>query len=183
MTLRKFAFMVFTTIGIGMGVGLIHSISKLFTDMGVFFGLQVGGFVSTTALMGFWAYLTLNFLVRGLIPPRLWQSIQLLLIAVIFVDMIYLRYINEGQTGSIWPFVGYASWPLAIALIVAYAKAKLSGASAFVPAIFFLYVFTVVEWYVALKFDIAGLTTVVGTILLAANSYLILILGRLLRTV
>lgn len=181
MTLRKFAFMVFTTIGVGMLVGILHSVTKIFTNIGLFYGIQVGGFVSTTALMGFWAYLTLNFLVRGLIPPRLWQWIQLVVAAIVFVDMIYLRYIREGQTGSIWPYVGYASWPLTISLIISYIKAKVSGKNAFIPAVFFLYVFTIVEWYVALKFDEPGLTTAVGTILLACNSYLILLLGRLLR--
>lgn len=182
MTLRKFAFMVLTTVGIGILVGAVHALTDLFADIRLFFGIEVGGFVSATALMGFWAYLTLNFIVNGVIPPALWRWMQVLLVIVAYVDMIYLRYLTEGQgQGAIWPYVGFASWPLLIALAVAYVKARESGKNAFIPAVFFLYVFTAIEWYVALKSGYTGLSVVIGSILLVCNSYLILLLGRLLR--
>ncbi|WP_018131490.1 KinB-signaling pathway activation protein [Effusibacillus pohliae] len=183
MTLRKFAFMVGTTVGLGILVGALHALTKIFADIGLFIGMQVGGFVSATALMGFWAYLTLNFIVKGFLPERFWRWVQMLMVAIVYFDLIYLRYLTQGQgTGAIWPYVGFASWPLAIALAVAWVKAKVSGKNAFVPALFFLYVFTIIEWYVALKSGQPGLTIVIGTILLACNSYLILLLGRILRS-
>lgn len=192
MNLRRFVFMVATTVMIGILIGTLNAVTKIFTDVGLFFGMQMGGFVSATALMGFWAYLTLNFLVRGMIPQQLWKWIQLVIIAVVYIDFIYLRYMFEGQgTQSVWPYIWFATWPLLIALAMSYLKAKDSGRTAFVPAFFFLYVFTVVEWYVALRMGVdlkrkgmlqqEGLITVIGTILIGCNSYLILILGRLLR--
>ncbi|MFC4765912.1 KinB-signaling pathway activation protein [Effusibacillus consociatus] len=186
MTLKRFGFMVLTTVAVGMLVGVLHSLTDIFANIRLFFGFEVGGFVSATALMGFWAYLTLNFIVKGFLPQRLWHWVQAFLILVVYVDMIYLRYITAGQgTGSVWPYVGFATWPLVIALIVAYVKSKVSGKKAFIPAVFFLYVFTTIEWYVALKFGSAtgetGLTIMIGTILLACNSYLILLLGRIIR--
>lgn len=182
MTLRKFGFMVITTVAVGILIGVLHAVTDLFADIRLFFGVEVGGFVSATALMGFWAYLTLNFIVRGVLPQRVWEWVQGLIVVVVYVDMIYIRYMTEGQgTGSIWPYVWFATWPLLVSLVVAYVKALDSGMRAYVPAVFFLYVFTAIEWYVALKSGFAGLTVIIGTILLACNSYLILLLGRILR--
>lgn len=185
MNLKRFGFMVITTVAVGIITGILHSLTDIFVNIRLFFGVEVGGFVSATALMGFWAYLTLNFMVKGFLPQRFWQWVQGLLIVIVYVDMIYLRYVTQGQgTVSIWPYVGFATWPLVIALLVAYFKAKQSGGKAFIPAVFFLYVFTAIEWYVALKIGsqtgASGLAIMIGTILLACNSYLILLLGKIL---
>lgn len=181
MNLRKLFFLIISTIGVGIIVGIFHSITRMFAEIGLVWGAGTGGFVATTALMGFWAYLTLNYMVEGLLPQTLWRWIQGLVVLVVYVDFIYLRYSWGGQTGSIWPYVGFATWPLVIAMLVAFWKVKLSGKTAFFPAVFFLYVFTIIEWSIALKFNQSGVSTVLGSILLACNSYLILILGRLLR--
>ncbi|BCJ87297.1 KinB-signaling pathway activation protein [Effusibacillus dendaii] len=182
MNLKKFSFMVVTTVLVGILTGMLNAVTGLFANLELFFGFQAGGFVSATALMGFWAYLTLNFIVRGFLPVRFWRWLQVLVIVVVYIDFVYIRYITEGQnTGSIWPYVWFATWPLLVSIIAAYFKVKQSGKDSFVPALFFMYVFTIVEWFVALKSGLTGLTIMIGTILLACNTYLLLILGPLLR--
>lgn len=182
MNLKRFSILVGSVVLTGIAVGVLLVASGLFAMLPLVYGAIAGGFVSATALMGFWAYLTLNFIVRGMIPWRLWVWIQMLLIGWVFVDLGYLRFLNEaGQAGGLPVYFLYALWPLAWAVLVGYLKARQSGQASFVPAVFFMYVFTVIEWYVALKSDFTHLVTIIGIVLLACNTTIILLYAKLLQ--
>lgn len=181
MNLRKFWFLFLTTAGVGIGLGALAAVSQLF-HIGLQVGMITGGFLSATAMMGFWAYLTLNFTMRNFVSFGMWLVIQVLLIGLVYFDMVYFRYLEFGKgEGSIWPYIGFASWPLAVALVVAAVKSLISGWRSFIPAVFFLYGMTAVEWFVALKSGAMLQTTLIGLILLGCNIYLLLQYTRLLK--
>ncbi|HEU4965592.1 MAG TPA: KinB-signaling pathway activation protein [Bacilli bacterium] len=181
MNLRKFWFLFGTTAVVGMALGLLAALSGLF-HISVVFGLITGGFLSATSMMGFWAYLTLNFTMRNFVTFGMWLAIQVLLIVLVFFDMVYFRYLGfGGGEGSVWPYIGFATWPLAVALVGAFFKARVSGGRSFIPAVFFLYGFTVLEWFVALKSGAELQTNLIGLILIGCNLYLLFQYTRLLK--
>jgi KinB signaling pathway activation protein len=180
MNLRKFFTLFFSTALVGLILGGITTATGQFRVSPVF-GTLLGGFLSATTLMGFWAYLTLNFTMRNFISFRVWVWIQLFLIALVLYDLIYFRWLTvAGGEGSLWPFVGYALWPLAVAVVGAYFKSRLSGMRSFIPSVFYLYVFTTLEWFVALKSNEQIQMTQVGIILIACNLYILFMYTRLL---
>jgi KinB signaling pathway activation protein len=75
--------------------------------------------------------------------------------------------------------VRFALFPFGWAFLAALLRTTLSGIQAFIPSLFFMFVFTVIEWFPALKAG-AGMPTVqMGAILLVCNTYLLFILRRL----
>jgi KinB signaling pathway activation protein len=182
MNLRKFMTLFFSTAFVGVLLGTVTTLTGLFGEIRLVWGLITGGFLSATALMGFWAYLTLNFTMRNFISFRMWVTVQVLLIGLVLFDMIYFRYLWTGKgAGSIWPYVGYALWPFLVALIVAYIKGRISGMRSFIPSVFFLYGMTCLEWFLALKSGEMLQMTQIGIILLGCNVYLLLMYTQLLK--
>lgn len=181
MNLKKFGTLFFSTALVGILLGLLMALTKQF-NVSIMFGVITGGFLSATAMMGFWGYLMLNFAMRSFISFRLWVIFQALLIALVYFDLVYFRFMftSEGQ-GSIWPYVGYATWPLVLSAVFAYVKARLSGMRSFIPALFFLFVFTALEWFIALKSGAVLQMTVIGLILLGCNAYILMMYTRLLN--
>jgi KinB signaling pathway activation protein len=181
MTFRRFLFLVLTTVGIGLVTGFVTTLSGLLGEVRPFRGLITGGFVSATSLMGFWAYLTLNFIMRGFISFRAWVITQLVLIGVVYVDLVVLRHDLLGPTQGYGPYIVFATWPLLVAAIVAWVKSRMSGWKSFIPALFYMYVFTVVEWIPGLKLSYElKMQVQMGIVLLACNSFLLLILGKII---
>ena len=115
--------------------------------------IVLGFLFSVISQMGFFAYLTINRFGLGLFKgPSLWQIVQLTLIAFAFFDMVYFRYTIFGQEGE--NPLSYIIMPLFLflaSLAVAYLKSKETNSTAFVPALFFMFVVTIVEWLPALK--------------------------------
>ncbi|TCP52254.1 KinB signaling pathway activation protein [Tumebacillus sp. BK434] len=182
MNLRKFLTLFFTTALIGVLLGTITTLTGWFGEIRLVWGMITGGFLSATTLMGFWAYLTLNFTMRNFISFRFWVTIQVLLIVLVLFDMIYFRYLWTGKgAGDVLPFIGYAMWPLGVAMLVAYIKGRISGMRSFIPSVFFLYCFTVLEWFLALKSGELLQMSQIGIILLGCNVYLLLMYTRLLK--
>jgi len=182
MTLARLIRMVGVTVAIGVLLGLATTLTGLFGQVSLFKGASVGGFISATSCMGLWAYLTLNFVMRS-ISFRIWVAMQVLITGVVLWDLSYFRYmfVVQGQ-GSIWPYVGYALWPFAIAIIGSWLKARRVGLKAFLPALFYLYAFTAIEWIPGLHTSDAKITTQMGIILLGCNLYLLLTLGKAIKT-
>ncbi|KEO81771.1 KinB-signaling pathway activation protein [Tumebacillus flagellatus] len=180
MNLRKFFTLFFSTALIGLVLGGITTATGLFHVSPVY-GTLLGGFLSATTLMGFWAYLTLNFTMRSFVSFRIWVAIQVFLIGLVIYDMVYFRWLTmaEGE-GSLLPYIGYAAWPLAVALVGSFFKGRISGMRSFIPSVFFLYVFTSLEWFVALKSSALIQMTQVGIILLGCNLYILFMYTRLL---
>lgn len=181
MNLRKFWNLYVSTLIVGLIVGLITSLIPLF-QIPILHGIIAGGFVSATAMMGFWGYLTLNFTMRNFISFRIWVIIQVILVGLVFYDMVYFRYMwSTNGVGSMWPYFWYAFWPFVVALVVAYVKSRISGYRTFIPTVFFMYVFTILEWFVALKSGQTVQMTEIGIILLVCNAWLLLYYTRLLK--
>ena len=188
MNIKMFAKLTGQTILIGVVLGLIFALIGWPAKMLWYRGMIVGGFVSVAvALMGFWAYLTLNFIMQSLMPPRVWVWFQAILVILAVVDVIYFfpELVSNLPTGLTLPPGNYL-WqlllPLGLALIVAVAKMRLTNRSAFIPAVFYMYVFTGVEWIPALFNARAWRPAeLIWMILFVCNTFLILILGKLTR--
>jgi KinB signaling pathway activation protein len=113
---------------------------------------------------------------------RLWNGVQLVLIAVVLFDLFYLRYTSFHKEGD--SIVNYILIPLAIlvyGLIIAYLKVKQTSNVAFIPTLFFITVVTILEWVPVLKENNA-LSLWMGFVpLMLCNTYQILMLHRLLH--
>jgi KinB signaling pathway activation protein len=192
---RKVVNLFFKTLGLGGLVGLVVSffvnVNGAYTEnlqpfnlMGligvIIFFIGHGLLYSAVSQTGFFAYLYVNRL--GLsIFRSFWPWVQYLLIAFVVFDLIYFPYKRaEGEVSLIW-FVLAAAALVVYGWIVAKIKAKETKEYAFVPAFFFMVVFTVLEWVPALRIGLIGtdFSLIMVITLLACNTYQLLILHRL----
>jgi KinB signaling pathway activation protein len=186
MNQRIFWHIAGRTIAIGIIAGLFFALTGWPAKMMWYRGIFVGGFVSVAiSLMGFWAFLTLNFIVRSFLPLRVWIWFQGLLTLLALVDVVYYfpQLIADLPTGLALPpgnYLWFIFGPFGLSIIVALAKARVAGKAAFVPGLFFMYVFTGVEWLPAVfdshQWSVAGL---VWMVLFLCNTYLLLVLGKM----
>jgi KinB signaling pathway activation protein len=185
MRLNQFVFLLASTVILGALTGLVT------TGLGMisvpwYRGLTEGAFLATTSLMGFWAYLTLNFIARISVPRRVWRWTQALILALVVFDMVWYRYQLEvashpQQHPAYATYLVQAVWPLAVAVAGAFAKRRLSGKGSFLPTLFYLYVFTVVDWLLVIKSQAnPAIVNQTGIVMMACNVYMILIFGKLL---
>lgn len=131
------------------------------------------------SMMGFFAYLIVHRvgldLFRG---PRLWNRVQVLLIAFALFDAVYLRMLAFGND-HMWRYIGEMVVLVMVSWIIATSKAKQTNASAFIPTLFLMIVITLIEWIPALQAtdEIALLWPALAT-LVFANAYQVLMLHR-----
>jgi len=177
MNLRKFAQLFLSTVLIGLALGGLFALTGWFGDLSLTAALLTGGAMAAASLTGFWFYLTLNFMMSNITSFNMWVGLQTLLTAGAFY---YLADFHQADTASTWLEASlYAAWPLGIALLGAAVKAQMSGWKTFLPSLFFLYAFTVIDFYMTSN---SGLKmTQILIILLACNSYILLMYTRLLR--
>jgi KinB signaling pathway activation protein len=131
--------------------------------------------------MGFFAYLTVHRFGLGIFKSTwLWNGVQLILTLFVLVDFVYLRYVSFAKVGdSLLPYIGLAVLILVISLIVAYLKMKQTNKGAFIPALFFMIVATIVEWVPVLRVNEKSWLYLMMFSLLACNAYQLLILHKL----
>ncbi|WP_163102778.1 KinB-signaling pathway activation protein [Peribacillus alkalitolerans] len=142
--------------------------------------IGVGLIFSVISQMGFFAYLTIHRFGLGIFKTeRLWNWVQLVLIAFVIFDLVYLRYIAFGNGESILPYISLAALVLIIGLVVAYVKMKQTNHHAFIPSLFFMIVVTVIEWVPVLRANDEGWLFFMLIPLLVCNAYQLLILARL----
>ncbi|BFH71022.1 MAG: KinB-signaling pathway activation protein [Paenibacillus dendritiformis] len=197
MTLKKWFYLFWTTLLIGGGITLVMGLSLQIIQGefqnfngpmdGVLNVVQLilSGFtVSVYSQMGFFAYLTLNFIAIGLFR-KTWPYIQVALTVIALLDLMFLRMLladNGTQRGGDAMndiLLGLAV--LAVALIVGYFKVKATNRTAFIPTLFFMIAITTVETLSAL--NISGIATwYVYLPLAACNAYQVLMLNRILAT-
>lgn len=140
----------------------------------------VGLIFSVISQMGFFAYLMIHrFGLSIFKSAKLWNSVQLILAAFVLFDLVYFRYTAFGDGGSLLPYIGVALIILFFGLIVAFAKAKMTNSSAFIPALFFMVVATIIEWVPVLQVNEENWLSLMLYPLLICNSYQLLILQRL----
>ncbi|WP_096202072.1 KinB-signaling pathway activation protein [Bacillus sp. FJAT-45350] len=191
MNSRKVVYLFFTTLLVGSIsgaiVGLIIDWSVLIEGglvnllVGVIWLLGISAAFSLISQMGFFAYLTIHRFGLGLFKTvKLWNRVQVVLIAFVFFDLIYFRYIafaTENET--IFHYMLMPVLLLMYGLIVAYIKSKETNRTAFIPALFFIYVVTIIEWVPALTVNDPKWLWIYLTPLLVGNTWQILMLHRL----
>nr|WP_286183340.1 KinB-signaling pathway activation protein [Bacillus sp. ISL-55] len=141
--------------------------------------MGVGLIFSILSQMGFFAYLTVHRFGLGIFKS-LWNAVQVLLIAFVLFDLVYLRFNAFAESGeSIMPYIGLAVIVLAAGLIVAFLKVKQTSKEALIPALFFMIVVTVIEWVPVLRVNEHSWLYLMLFPLLACNAYQLLVLHKL----
>lgn len=163
MTLKKWIFLFWSTIAIGAGVSMVAGLIMLLTDQEFgFLGLKATGFnvlmmflagatIGAFSHMGFFAYLTLNYIALSVFRKKyLWNALQgyTTIFAVFLLG--YLLY--EGRNNNVF------FWMLPLGLLLcslaaSWIKVKQTNKNAFIPTMFLMFVITVIEGYPALQGD------------------------------
>ncbi|OBY79539.1 KinB signaling pathway activation protein [Paenibacillus sp. KS1] len=197
MNLKKWSYLFWTTTCIGgaisLGIGLALQVFQ--GEMGNFRGpvdillnvLQLilsGCMISVYSQMGFFAYLTLNYIAIGLFKKG-WPYVQVLLTVIALLDLMFLRMLlgnrPEGVRGGGYEDIVLGLVVLVLAVAVSYWKVKATNATALIPTLFFMIAITTVETLSAL--NIGNMATWFVYIPLAiCNAYQILMLHRLVGT-
>jgi KinB signaling pathway activation protein len=199
LTIRKWFWLFCSTIIWGVLSTLIAGIILISTDneftffevTKVGFDLQTftfiilgGATISVLSQMGFFSYLIIRYIAIGIIKnKRIWEIMQLILIAVAAFDLTYLRYKNFAKPQESW--LGFLVLPillLVISLIVSYWKMKLTKSSAFIPTLLFMFVITLLESVQVLRLNSPPSYFFMLTPLLVCNAWQILQLHRIIRT-
>ncbi|WP_342716618.1 KinB signaling pathway activation protein KbaA [Bacillus paramycoides] len=196
MNSRKWVRLFFTTLFLGgistVIIGFIlewDKYAKFFQNfdgkeiLAVSFWLMGVGFIfSVISQMGFFAYLTIHRFGLGMFrSPSLWNTVQLFFIAFVLFDFVYLRsvLIANGEV-SLGNNILVAGVLFVFGAIVAYIKSKETNKKAFVPALFFMVVVTILEWVPALRINDTDWLYLMVIPLLLCNTYQLLILHRLI---
>lgn len=196
MNSRKWVRLFFTTLFLG-GVSTViigfvlewDKYAKFFQNfdgkeiLAVSFWLMGVGFIfSVISQMGFFAYLTIHRFGLGMFrSSSLWNIVQLFFIAFVLFDFVYLRsvLIANGEV-SLGNNILVAGVLFVFGAIVAYIKSKETNKKAFVPALFFMVVVTILEWVPALRINDTDWLYLMVIPLLLCNAYQLLILHRLI---
>lgn len=137
-----------------------------------------GVMISVYSQMGFFAYLILNYMGKGVFPKRSWQIVQIVLTVLALLDVMFLRLFVGGDRERMSDIV-LGIIILAAAIVTAYVKVKLTHLSALVPTLFFMIAVTIVETIGVLRIDVNAATIFIVVPLLLCNAYQMLILHRL----
>lgn len=143
------------------------------------FGL--GCIFSIISQMGFFAYLTVHRFGLGIFrTATLWNSAQIILILFVFFDLVYLRhklFAEDGESVTLYILLAVAIF--LVGCIIAYVKRVQTNKAAFVPALFFMFVVTTIEWFPALRVNEQNWLYLMLIPLLVCNAYQLLILPKL----
>ncbi len=137
-----------------------------------------GVMISVYSQMGFFAYLILNYMGKGVFPKRGWQIVQIVLTVLALLDVMFLRLFVGGERERISDIV-LGLLILAAAVVTAYVKVKQTHISALVPTLFFMIAVTAVETIGVLRIDVNAATIFIVVPLLLCNAYQMLILHKL----
>jgi KinB signaling pathway activation protein len=131
--------------------------------------------------MGFFAYLTVHRFGLGIFKSvSLWNGVQVVITLFVLFDLVYLRYETFAKSGdSLLPYIVLVVLLLIPALVTAWFKAKQTNREAFIPALFFMIVVTVIEWFPVLRVNEHSWVYLMLFSLLACNAYQLLILHKL----
>lgn len=139
-----------------------------------------GVMISVYSQMGFFAYLILNYMGKGVFPRRGWQIVQIVLTVLALLDIMFLRLFVGGDRERISDIV-LGLVILAAAIVTAYVKVKQTHVSALVPTLFFMIAVTAVETIGVLRIDVNAATIFIVIPLLLCNAYQMLILHKLVE--
>ena len=141
----------------------------------------VGLIFSVISQAGFFAYLTIHRFGLGIFKSvYLWNAVQIVLIIFVLFDLVYLRYIKFESGEGLGSYISSAVVVLVIGLVTAYFKMKQTNKQAFIPALFFMVVATVLEWVPVLRTNDDGWLYFMLFPLLVCNAYQLMILNKLI---
>lgn len=140
----------------------------------------VGLIFSLISQMGFFAYLTIHRFGLGIFKSaKLWNSVQVVLIIFVLFDLVYLRFNAFSEKGdSLIPYLGLAAFIALSGFMAAYSKARQTNKDAFIPALFFMIVVTVLEWVPILRVNEESWLYLMIFPLLICNAYQLLALPK-----
>jgi KinB signaling pathway activation protein len=195
LTLRKWFYLFWTTLAIGIAASLLTGIYLMVVDPNfeaqsvgnvvVYFlnMIIIGATYSVFAQMGFFAYLTVNYIALYIIRRmEMWKIVQALLIIIVLVDLVVLRYILLDHDQSWVVFTITPIILLVAAWLVAWQKVKLTNKGAWIPTLFFMIVATTIEAVPGLKLLNAESTFFMMFPLFVCNAWQILKLHTLVKT-
>ncbi len=191
MTIRNWVIMFWSTLLIGGAAAVVVGLLLALADGELFqwnvleFGYNVlsmtlAGFMfSILSQMFFFAYMTLNYIARDMFRrPSTWKLVQLFFIITIPFE-IYM-FLWEGSTIK---FVLQIGIMLILSIIVAYWKVRLTNPNAFIPSLFFMFVFTLVETAIAIQVSNDEATLLMASALLACNAWQLLRLHKVIKKI
>ncbi|PPA68642.1 KinB-signaling pathway activation protein [Jeotgalibacillus proteolyticus] len=140
----------------------------------------VGMTFSVLSQMGYFAYLTIHQFGLSIFRSlKLWNAVQLVLVAFVIFDLVYFRFTTfAGQGESLLPYIGLAGFLLSVGLLVAYLKTRQASKSLFPSALFFMVVVTTLEWLPVLRSNEGYWLITIMFTLMATNAYQILSLPK-----
>lgn len=142
-----------------------------------------GATISVLSQMGFFAYLIVRFIAIGIFRNKwTWDMLQIIVIIIALFDLVYLPYVSFSSDGGFWGYLPLPLIMLAVAVLIAYWKTKMTNKSAFIPTLFFMSAVTIMEGVPALKLNNAASTVYMLVPLVACNAWQILILHKVLET-
>jgi KinB signaling pathway activation protein len=191
--LKKWLFLFWTTLLIGaltaLLLGFYFEAGELeYTSLydrliGAIGYIGAGLMFSVVSQMGFFAYLTVHYFALHLFKAKwVWQTVQVILIGFLFVDTAYLRHLffAPGEAGMAEYFI-LPSVLLGYAILIAFWKAKLTNGEAFIPAVFFMFVVTLLEAVPSLTTNKILSIQLMLTTIVICNTWQVLNLHRLVR--
>jgi len=193
--LRKLFFLFWSTAAVGAAVTIVIGTIMQWTDASFgFMGLEAAGFnalmmalvglmFGVFSQMGFFAYLTLNYIALSVLRKKyLWNALQAYSTVFAVGGLGYILYQNREAFHNNWLF-----WVLPLALaaaswLVSYLKVKQTNNGAFIPTLFLLFVGTMLEAWPTLSSESNSTAIVFMMVpLFVCNAYQIMWLHRLLR--
>lgn len=150
----------------------------------LFWLFGVGLIFSVISQMGFFAYLTVHRFGLGIFRSvSLWNFAQIILIIFVLFDLVYFRYqLFSNESESYTPYLLLAIYVLVVGVIVAFFKKRDTNKEAFVPALFFMIVVTVIEWFPALRVNQEDWLLLMLIPLQICNAYQLLVLPKFIQS-
>ncbi len=143
-----------------------------------------GGLIfSALSLLGFFAFSFVQQLGLGVLKkPQLWHTLLVILMIITFYDVIEFRHAAFAAEGE--SYYSYFILPivlLAWALVVAYLKMKDTNKRAFIPTLFFMFSFTIIELIPALRDNNIKSLLDMAIPLIVANTWQVLMFHRIMN--
>lgn len=187
MSIGKWFRLFWSTLWIGSAAGLVTGAVLALVDGGfqgltpveigynLLMMLLAGMTFSILSQMFFFAYMMLNYIARGMFRKRkTWVLVQLFFILTVPFEIYFFVW-----DASLPAFLLFAGLLLAAALGTAYLKVQETNGTAWVPTIFFMLVFTMLETAIALQAKLTAAIVLMAVPLVLCNAWQIMRLHKL----
>jgi len=191
MNLKNWLRLFAQTAGIGIAASLVFGLAVQISDPElkvldiylILFHIFSGILYSILSQLGFFAYMTLNYIALDMFRRKTaWFYVQWLCIVLAFGYLVGIRSIFFEENNQGW--LAYAVLPillLAASVAVGLMKTRLTNRTAFTPTLFFLFVVTSLESVPALRQNDALSTLGMVIPLFACNAWQILNLHKFVK--